>query len=340
MNSHVWAIMECDRTRTLRCNVHPHQQKFVIFCDDYNIVKWLVGAQPAPSSDETLLLRNSWSFENGQFVRRARFVMNEDHVIVATFDLGAFELADERARLIQLMHEASFEAASEKIVAFDRMLCQALSGAGHLPLWHRIISDRTVTYGDGGESDLHFPVLASGAALTLSSIKRTQLVDELHKLGEERGDYHEREPVLDIIDPALHALLLPIADADDTSVGALDAQRQLATLLDVRSLSAQRRWSIGRLERTLHSLSVTTPVWDAQALSTRVRQMWRWVPCEVDIGASGQVTFVSPIHQLPETARNSKLYSLLASTLQTMLPMFAQLGAVFCAMYGRGDGQC
>jgi hypothetical protein len=80
------------------------------------------------------------------------------------------------------------------------------------------------------------------------------------------------------------------------------------------------------LERTLRSASEATPEWNAQALSTRVRQMWRWVPCEVDIDAQGRVTFASPIHQLPQTPRNARLYALLAATLQHMLPLFAQLG--------------
>jgi hypothetical protein len=245
---HVWAILECTGGGySNTCQVHFHSNsgsystaksiratttKFVVFCDDYSVLKWSVNAPQRPAKDDKLVLYNMWSFEDNEFVRRARFVLDEAHTVLATFELGAFEDVDERARLIQLMRHPvmSFDAASEKVVAFDRMLCRALDEDGHLPLWHKICCDRSVTYGDGGFSDLKFPVLASGSALALSAAKRTALVDELHKLGEERGDYHEREPVLDIIDPALHALLLGIANADDTSVGSLDAQRQLATL--------------------------------------------------------------------------------------------------------------
>ena len=46
------------------------------------------------------------------------------------------------------------------------------------------------------------------------------------------------------------------------------------------------------------------------------------------MAADGTCTFASPIHQLPRTPKNARLYELLAAALETMLPMFAELGYV------------
>jgi hypothetical protein len=80
------------------------------------------------------------------------------------------------------------------------------------------------------ESFLQYPVLCSGVGLAISEAKRKQLLSELQNLAELRNDHHEREPVCDIIDPALHALLLPVPHIDDENVAFIELTRAISTI--------------------------------------------------------------------------------------------------------------
>ena len=62
--------------------------------------------------------------------------------------------------------------------------------------------DECITYGDGGEASLIYPLFLS-RRLQVSSEIKSNLINELLALGERRKDWHGECPVLDIIDPDL-----------------------------------------------------------------------------------------------------------------------------------------
>ncbi|KRX07034.1 hypothetical protein PPERSA_08711 [Pseudocohnilembus persalinus] len=67
----------------------------------------------------------------------------------------------------------------------------------------KLASDRDFSYGDGGYCKKLFPVYGC-KSLDFPKEQRQKFVEQLLKLGEERQDWHENCPVMDIIDPELN----------------------------------------------------------------------------------------------------------------------------------------
>lgn len=77
------------------------------------------------------------------------------------------------------------------------------------PPWRRLRGDRMVRYGDGGESELCFPLLFA-PDLGLSPQRRGRLCEALLVLARKSKDYQPKQKhVQDIVDPDLCPMLLP-----------------------------------------------------------------------------------------------------------------------------------
>jgi hypothetical protein len=280
----------------------------------------------AAQGADVLLMRRVWCTEQRFDVaqsnklawcmaKRRTLSLENDHASVMLAELG-FSLS--RAETAQFVREARAKrvpmAAVELAVEFDRRACAGV------PLLHNfVMGDHVFEYGDGGHSELRFPVLE---VAMLDFVERVELRNLLHELSAARNDRHVNEPVIDIVDPNLHPLLLPApSDEPDESPVLSDLMFQLS-VVDPKSAEADSlRSRLRSLKRnvTFEFSALPDPI--------KVRALVRWLPAEVDIGADGSCRFVSPINKLPRSG-NERLYVLLERLLASFLPAFAELGLV------------
>ena len=99
-----------------------------------------------------------------------------------SMDIPEIVLHTAIVRRLELSDDHSFEVPYEKFVKVG---------------W-----DRDVFYGDGGSAALVYPLFYSRCLAVPDEIK-TALINDLTALGEDRKDWHDECPVLDIIDPDL-----------------------------------------------------------------------------------------------------------------------------------------
>ena len=236
----------------------------------------------------------------------------------------ASALAEEHTQFAMMM---AFDRAwcKEGIVPLVRSALRLLHGqtdvratSGLPQQFYRISGDRNVYYGDGGASTLNYPVV-EGAVLLSSNKTRVGLLRELRLLGEESQDWHEKEPLLDLIDPNLFPLRLPEPDDESMLLHEHELDMQLKKNPKLESQIARER---RKRERKANPYA-------SQSEAARVRQLYQWLPAEVDIDAKGRCKFVTKIHHsLPRSSRNEKLYVHLEDVLSGMMPQFAELGLV------------
>ena len=149
------------------------------------------------------------------------------------------------------------------------------------------------SYGDGGECDVEWHrVFVCGRALT--SRDTGKLAAEIGRLAARRGDVQDNLIVEDVVDPDLCPRFLPLS------------------------------------ERKVYRTVKDTATARVGAANAAARGSYQWLPSRVEWrgGAGGldwaaarpRALFSSPIHNLPRTAANAALYTLLEDALTALLP--------------------
>jgi hypothetical protein len=175
------------------------------------------------------------------------------------------------------------------------------------PDFYRLIGDRNVGYGDGGQTFLVYPVWIH-EHLPVSETRRGRLLGVLHALNEQRQDFHAApSPVEDIIDP---------------------------DLLAYRPRSFDRAKWIERCRRQLEPFEREARYFKRDLANgeyaelsehEQLRDTYQWLPSEFVIQTDGKVDIRSPIHHLPVTPEYRRTYGDIAQIFHAMLPMFEQM---------------
>ncbi len=262
-------------------------------------------------------LRRTWCTEvrggRWQMVKRSVLALSTDKCVKELDEFGFASSSRQSVdgfRDAARAHDVPIEAI-DVAVEFDRF-----TAAGLPLLFNGVMGDNLFEYGDGGHSDLRYPVLE---ALPLGFQGRLELRDLLHRLSQARNDRHVNEPVIDIIDPNLHPLRLPPPSDGDSSWAVSELLFELEHCRD-----DSRRYE---LEHRLKTIGHRNLKFSKLPSALQVRALVRWLPAEVDIAADGSCRFVSDINKLPRTD-NERLYELLEQLLSSLMPAFGELGQV------------
>jgi len=173
----------------------------------------------------------------------------------------------------------------------------------------KIGNDEKVEYGDGGRIMLVSP-LYFNKQLPINSDIKTNLTLQLNKLGDERKDWHEECPVLDIIDPDLNPNYLSPTDMQALVDEHIKYFKENNACIDENSESDKVYLNKTVLTKFPESLSL--------------RSQYKWIPTEFLITKDLHVKLLGPIHNLPTTG-NSELYANIVKVFEAMLPGFQKL---------------
>eukprot|EP01112_Ceratiomyxa_fruticulosa_P008142 TRINITY_DN2106_c0_g2_i6.p1 TRINITY_DN2106_c0_g2~~TRINITY_DN2106_c0_g2_i6.p1 ORF type:complete len:598 (-),score=89.97 TRINITY_DN2106_c0_g2_i6:53-1654(-) len=182
---------------------------------------------------------------------------------------------------------------------------------------YRVAQDVHVTYGGSGQSDLVYPIWVN-EKLNFPEEKRLKLLRLLLRLNDERKDFQEGSPIQDIIDPELFPYIM----------GYSQGKTWLDTLHNsYKKHAGYYRTEIQNLKWNLIGVGeefINTP----QSESVQLRYSYHWIPSEFSIDATGKVSQITPIHNLPRTQENLPLYNLIGMAFNEMVPMFEKIGVV------------
>jgi len=170
----------------------------------------------------------------------------------------------------------------------------------------RVGNDEFVEYGDGGRMIICTP-LYYNKQLPLDQTIKQNLTTQLNKLGEERNDWHEECPVLDIIDPDLNPNYL--------------APKNMEQFLEESKKIALSKGFYRKGEEEEYAKSVILTKFP-DSLSLRSR--YKWIPTDILIDKDMKAKFLGPIHNLP-MKNISGLYANILKVFEAMLPGFKKL---------------
>ncbi|CAF1106342.1 unnamed protein product [Didymodactylos carnosus] len=176
---------------------------------------------------------------------------------------------------------------------------------------YRICGDRQVEYGDGGQSDLVYPIWIN-ERLSFPEHRRQRLTRRLLELNEQRQDFHpEPSPVEDIIDPDLLACR-PMNTRSWTERHLKELEEQKNTWPYERDFRCFKR-------------DLAQGEYDQLSDAIKLRETYQWLPSEFIIKKDGKIDICSPIYQLPVISENKQTYGDIATIFSKMLPMFEKM---------------
>ncbi|CAF3386409.1 unnamed protein product [Rotaria sp. Silwood1] len=178
------------------------------------------------------------------------------------------------------------------------------------PDFYRLIGDRYVQYGDGGDSFLVYPVWIQ-EYLPVSEKLREHLLETLQELNEQRHDHHAApSPVEDIIDPDLLAFRPP----------SFERTKWIE----------HRRRQLEPCERALRYFKrdLTDGEYDHLSEHEQLRDTYQWLPSEFIVQTDGKVDIRKPILHLPVIPKYRRTYGAIAQIFHAMLPMFQEIKVI------------
>jgi hypothetical protein len=175
------------------------------------------------------------------------------------------------------------------------------SSPHELPEIYRILPDQSnITWGDGGNADLLFPVYCRDNLFSKNNSLPSELSRLLLDLDAKRKDVQGHDsPVHDIIDPDFAPCLL---ESPMPPLELSRDQQRIERALDVE-FNAKDDWK-------------------------NTRRGYQWIPTLFRISSSGKVTICSRIHNLPPLDANAKLYTLIRKVFEAMVPMWKQVRVI------------
>ena len=171
----------------------------------------------------------------------------------------------------------------------------------------KIGNDEEVEYGEGGFLLICTP-LYYNKQLAINLNVKHEVTKQLNKLGEERNDWHEECPVLDIIDPDLNPNYVTPTDMQvfiDDKIKYVKEKEEEDGNDDI-----DEDLKMKVLENFPESLSL--------------RSQYKWIPTEILINKDMNAKLLGPIHNLP-VKNNCDLYSNILKVFEGMLPGFQKL---------------
>ena len=192
--------------------------------------------------------------------------------------------------------------------------------------WSKLgVEDDYIRYGDGGITAVEWPVHVCDQVL--SNFARRKLVRSLSSLGEQTQDFHEHEPIQDLIDPNLFPYMLPDPGpaqphivcpkgmdnswlyTDDPAKSESDADMDAE---DGKSESEDE----GKVRKN-------RPEDLCEASQLRAKYRWRSTLFRVN-GDRTKVAIVGSLHGVPDS--NRSLRTSLSQLFARLLPGLAELG--------------
>jgi len=167
------------------------------------------------------------------------------------------------------------------------------------PSFFRLSGDNCIYYGDGGRSNLFYPIYYH-PKLGISDNTREKLFELLQELNKKRNDVQPNGITEDIIDPDLNPYILDPEEKEK----ALDIVKKRIEEMD---------------------LSRDSETWMD---SSSIRKSYSWIPTEFYISENGIASIKSRIHNLPATQENKPLYHCILKVFQEMVPTFQSLGII------------
>ena len=146
--------------------------------------------------------------------------------------------------------------------------------------------------------------------LPLYTDVKTNITLQLNKLGDERKDWHEDCPVLDIIDPDLNPNYLSPTD--------------MQALVDENRKKYLEERDYDEVEEEEEQENISKGVLSKFPEALSLRSQYKWIPTEFLITKDLHVKLLGPIHNLPTTG-NSELYANIVKVFEAMLPGFQKL---------------
>lgn len=204
------------------------------------------------------------------------------------------------------------------------------------PIIYRVRGDTLCAGGDDDASldntmVLDFPLYVCDH-LPLEYQKRKQLLVELARVGDLTRDFHEREPLQDLIDPNLCPRLIEQKEASQldkptqasNSEVSIDAEDGSEGAKPVRMEDEEEKAEED--EETEEGKNKATETYLQQ--QRELRKQYHWIPTEVFVSKEGRVSFQSGIHYSLPRDTNQSLYESLEATFAAMVPLFRELGAL------------
>lgn len=179
-----------------------------------------------------------------------------------------------------------------------------------LPAQYRLQGDRFVFGGDTlEETYIPHPVIVNDA-LPVPEQSRLSLIRELDRIGALTQDFHESEPLQDLIDPNLGPRLLQ----------EIDEKFYLKAYERLEDVVTQEK-------KAYVYPHVSDPVEKANALA---RDSYQWIPALFKVSADRcNVTILTAVHHtLPRTPENEQLYVDLETVFREMIPQLEAIGVL------------
>jgi len=224
----------------------------------------------------------------------------------------------------------------------------------------KIGNDEDIQYGDGGRMIIATPLYFI-KHLPLNSNVKTNLSMQLNKLGDERNDWHEDCPVLDIIDPDLNPNYLSPTDMQkllDEKNGKSDEKKNIKSNVEDKEISEDKDEDKCEKEKSedknedkgeggddedegeeagevndenvIHVIAYSEDEEENPKLLTTfpeslsLRSKYKWIPTEFLVNKDLKATILGPIHNLPRKG-NGDIYSNILKVFEAMLPGFQKL---------------
>jgi hypothetical protein len=173
------------------------------------------------------------------------------------------------------------------------------------PKIFRVMKDQAVSFGDGGYSQLCYPIFVSDS-LDLQEGCKSKLVQKLLELNAKQKDFQQNTPVQDIIDPDIRPWIL------DTP------------------LIPKERLARSESDDEDDEYKEETKIFKKPGLDcyTYLRSQYQWIPTRFLVTKSGKVKILGRIHNLPAINANSDLYTCIRQVFESMVPMWKRLNLI------------
>lgn len=170
---------------------------------------------------------------------------------------------------------------------------------------YTIASTRNISYGDGGNDELRYPIFINDH-LNVDKSSYKYLKTELKRIGNENGDYRENEPIQNVIDPDLYSLRL------DRNVFVENYNKKFTESYNYYRYSNLHENFKENAEKTKWFIRG-----NYQMLPTVFNEKNRNNPDK-----ASKIQIISAIHNIGSDKKYKKLYSCIAHVFECMLPMF------------------
>eukprot|EP01129_Flabellula_baltica_P004587 TRINITY_DN1600_c0_g1_i1.p1 TRINITY_DN1600_c0_g1~~TRINITY_DN1600_c0_g1_i1.p1 ORF type:complete len:537 (+),score=92.57 TRINITY_DN1600_c0_g1_i1:25-1611(+) len=180
--------------------------------------------------------------------------------------------------------------------------------------WYKGGYDAAFRHGDGGLNYYVFPVYVQ-PVLDVSSGTRLRFLQGVSEMNEELKDWHEDEPVEDVVDPNLHPYLFDEEDVDD-----------FAEVMMRLSTTFRRRFVVNEIKYEIVPAIKDGTFTEPESL--RLRRGMQWIPSEFVVRKNGDVSISSSINNLPPHSRNKGMYKCISRIFKAMVPGFKRLNLI------------